>query len=155
MPSYNAQPLHGTSLPAHTRGINLQDFFGHLTRQANNHLKGYKWQRNSCTRTAPDSLPHQNIQVATIVLGEFDGKSQDRYAKIKPKFFLHDFLPGQFGGRIDFSRHVNDSRHFASEKKSLIVLLDVVGLTVFRQKKWKRRQASVQLGGISGLDELF
>jgi hypothetical protein len=86
---------------------------------------------------------------------EFDGKSQDRYAKINPKFFLHDFLPGQFGSRIDFSRYVNDSRHFASEKKSLIVLLDVVGLTVFRQKKWKRRQGSVQLGGISGLDELF
>ncbi|PYU02056.1 MAG: hypothetical protein DMG34_17130 [Acidobacteria bacterium] len=84
-----------------------------------------------------------------------DRSGQPTPPKHYPKFFLHDFLPGQFGSRIDFSRHVNDSRHFASEKKSLIVLLDVVGLTVFRRKKWKRRQASVQLGAISGLDELF
>jgi chorismate-pyruvate lyase len=49
-----------------------------------------------------------------------------------------------------FLGHVNDSKHLLSEKNSKIIdrALDAVGLTVFHQKKRKRRQAYVELGAI-------
>jgi hypothetical protein len=68
--------------------------------------------------------------------------------KKEPKFLLHDFCQANLAEGSIFPVRQR-SRYFVSEKKTLnswIVPLE--RLTAFRQKKWKRRQAHVQLEGI-------
>jgi hypothetical protein len=75
----------------------------------------------------------------------------------KTKFFLDDFCQANLAAGSIFlgTSAIRDLLYQRKTPKSLSVLLDAVGLTVFRLKKRKRRQAYVQLGGISGLDEVF